>query len=146
MIVYCYDISWSPTQVVLQLQRLSKLTKLGSAYGSKSSHHRTAQVTSSQSSSRIVQDEGMQFVPHQSFETLSDNNNIISMVELYNNIIGITIIPYSLKFSCPTKTLELRFWFLFTNQVGFVTGLLVSTVFMIILNFALLVNMAFVFR
>ena len=53
-----------PTQVVLQLQRLSKLTKLGSAYGSKSSHHKTtAQIAASQSTSRIVQDEGNQLMP-----------------------------------------------------------------------------------
>ena len=50
------------TQIVLQLQQLSKLTKLGSAYGSKSSHHRTTQSAAA-ASQRVTQVEGEQSAP-----------------------------------------------------------------------------------
>ena len=57
-----YQLYVLHTQVVLRLQRLSKLTKLGSAYGSKSSHQTTAQAAAA--SQRVTQDEGEQQVSY----------------------------------------------------------------------------------
>ena len=66
---------------MLQLQRSSKLTKLGSAFGSRSSHHRIQQAGGSQSSLR-TQDEGTQSLrlePCNITEPCGGKYNVISL-------------------------------------------------------------------